>query len=136
MAEPQKRTSQPHHHPYQLWYISCPNILAVAYQVCRRKRRRRVDLIGAVQNLMQACSRWRLCPVRCIRWRIPAYRTFVSIGVGQNLAWVLVIACLALAKISPKYIICVCSIDAYVCESGSRSALFGPLLTGLPASHA
>jgi hypothetical protein len=30
----------------------------------------------------------------------------------------------------------VCSINAHVCESGSRSALFGSLLTGMPASHA
>jgi hypothetical protein len=123
--------------------VSAPaKILAMTYNLCRRKRRQRVptpyriDLIGALQNLMQACSRWRLCPVRCIRWRIPAYRTVVSVAIGQNLAWVLVIACLVLAKISPEYIICVCSIDAYVCESGSRSALFRPLLTGLLASHA
>jgi hypothetical protein len=38
-----------------------------------------------------------------MKWRRPASHTY-GIGVGQNLAWVSVILCLALAKNSPGYI--------------------------------
>jgi hypothetical protein len=111
--------------------VSAPaKILATAYHLCRRRRKqrvpspRRVDLIGAVQNLMQASPRWRLCSVWCIEeWRIPASHAY-GIGVCQNLAWLSAMLCLALAKTSTGYIECTHMMPAL--RNGSRSSLLWP----------